>query len=86
MSNIIKIAKRPTAPDDIRAQVIAHLKEALAEAEAGNVDEILIIMRHPGDDQWTNLATETQSFAKWIGYLTITSADWIAEFKKARDK
>ena len=69
---------KPTAKDEIRADVIEKLKEALKRAEIGDVDEILIIMRHPGDDKWSNLATPTLSVARWIGYLEITQADWIS--------
>ena len=75
---------KPTAQDEIRADVIEKLKEALERAESGDVDEILIIMRHPGDDEWSSLATPTLSFARWIGYLAITQADWISQFQTRR--
>ena len=71
---------KPTAQDEIRADVIEKLKEVLKRAESGDVDEILIIMRHPGDDKWSNLGTPTLSFVRWIGYLEITKADWLSQF------
>lgn len=78
MNSVVKFGVVPKASvsDEIKAEVIEKLKRALAEAESGQVDEILIIMQHPGED-YTQLATCTQSLSKWIGYLTITIDDWI---------
>ena len=57
--------------------MIERLEEALKQARAGDVDEILIIMRHPGDDEWSNLSTDTLSLSRWIGYLEQTKIDWV---------
>ena len=71
-----------TAKEELRAEVIALLRDALEQAEAGDVDEVLILMRHPGDDEWSNLASETLGFAAWIGRIEITKLDWIEQYRE----
>lgn len=74
---MIALVPPPTAAEEVRTQVIERLEEALKQARAGGVDEILIIMRHPGDDEWSNLSTDTLSLSRWIGYLEQTKIDWV---------
>ena len=65
-----------TATAKIREQVKALLNETLAECDAGQIDEIVLIIKRPGTDVWGERSTETQFKSSWIGKLEILKLDW----------
>lgn len=77
----LRIVSPPTATEETRADVVTHLKRALAEAESGNVNEVLILMCH-ANGEWSNLSSRTESILKWVGRLEITKLDWIGLYKR----
>lgn len=81
----LRVVTPQTAPEEIREKVVAELERALVEARAGEIDEIFMILRHPGDDQWSNRATPTMGLTAWIGKLEITKQAWI-DIHNAKDE
>lgn len=82
----LRIAPIPTADEEIRAKVVAMLEEALEQAKRGEIDELFMILKHPGTDEWSDRATETQHFSEWIGKLEVTKQTWILQFlQRERD-
>jgi hypothetical protein len=67
--------------DEIRAEVVAKLERALTTAKAGDISEIVILALHP-DDEYSQLTSSTMSMTRWIGIMTITVSDWIAQHRK----
>lgn len=53
MTSPIALVTKPTAEDEVKESVVRVLREALAEAEAGNVDSVAMILSHP-DETWTH--------------------------------
>src|ERR1039458_1287124 len=77
----LRTAPVPRASEKTRAEVITLLKEALADAEAGAVEEVFIIMKRikgnePGLD-WSVLATPSESISEWVGFLERAKFDWL---------
>jgi hypothetical protein len=52
------------------------LREALAEVEAGRVETVLVILKHP-DGSWTDKRSLCMNFPEAIGRLTISIQAWI---------
>lgn len=73
-----------TTQEEIRLNVVEKLKRVLVQAEAGEIDEILVIMHHP-DEDWTSISSMTQSIMRWVGYLEMTKLDWVDKYKKFRE-
>jgi hypothetical protein len=65
-----------TSTEAIRAEVIAMLEDALAEAKAGEIDELFMILKHPGGDEWSDRSTSTLNTTEWIGKLEVTKLSW----------
>lgn len=78
----LRAVQPPTAQAEIREQVVALLERTLAEAKAGEIDEVFMIIRHPGSDEWSDRATPTMGFTSWIGKLEIVKQTWIANFNE----
>lgn len=78
----LRVVAAPSAEDEIRVEVVNMLKEALEQAERGEVSEIFMILKHPGTDEWSDRATMTQHLSEWIGKLEITKQSWITQFLK----
>lgn len=70
-----------TVSDTIRAEVVAKLERALVTAKAGGISEIVILALHP-DDEYSQLTSSTMSMTRWIGIMTITMSDWIAQHRE----
>jgi len=71
----IKLVTPPKAADDVRESVVRILRNALAEAETGNVDTVVVIMGHP-DGDWSNKCSTTLKFSEAIGRMFIAMQEW----------
>jgi hypothetical protein len=78
----LHIVAPPTTTEEIRAEVIAELERTLEDARRGDIDEIFMILKHPGDDEWSHRATPTQHLTAWIGKLEVTKLAWADNFRK----
>lgn len=65
--------------EQMRANCVRVLKEALAQAEAGELESILIISRRV-DDRWRYEYTGVKRMTETIGQLTIVRHAWITEY------
>lgn len=66
----------PTAPEHVRADLIEKLERTLAEARAGEITELFMIVLHP-DTDFSDRATPTENLTAWIGKLEIVKQRWI---------
>lgn len=62
------IVKAPSADEVSKADCVAFLREALAQAEQGDVVELCLILKHPSGG-YSTLSTPTDSHTDWIGML-----------------
>jgi hypothetical protein len=76
----LRIVADPTADEEIRAEVVGLLEETLEQAKRGEITEILLILKHPGTDEWSDRSTSTQHLTEWIGKLEVTKQSWILQF------
>lgn len=86
MSDPLRLVTGPTVAETIRAEVIELLERALDEARRGEVTEVFMILKHPGTNKWSDLATSTQSLTDWIGKLEVTKHAWIEHFNQTERK
>lgn len=70
------VVKQPTADEGCKASSIKALAEALERAEKGDVEEVLIILKHPGEGDYSVLASDTQSMTGWVGKMEQLKFDW----------
>ena len=82
MNDAIRLTPKPTAQEKHRREVIDDLKRALVEAEAGEVEASIIILKRC-DGYRTDHRSGVDGFAESIGRLEIIKAAWIADYFKA---
>ena len=85
MNSPIVLVPKPKASDEVRGSVVRLLRESLEQAEAGEVNTVIIIASHP-DGTWTDLCSSTDKLSEAIGRLEITKQAWIAEYLRERAK
>lgn len=84
MSEVAKLVPKPTAAEEDRLHVVKMLKEALAKAEAGEVDSALVILHHP-DGFWRDERSGVRNFPEWIGRLEVIKQAWISGYLSEND-
>lgn len=67
---IVTLAPKPTVAEEVRESVVGVLKDALAQAEAGNVTSVLVIALHP-DGNWSDWHSSTEKVSEMVGRLEI---------------
>lgn len=67
---VLSIAPKPTPDEQIKESVMKVLKEALAEAEKGEISDIVIIAVHP-DGAWSDWQSSTNHASAMVGRLDI---------------
>lgn len=75
----ITLVTDPTTDEIVKESVVRLLKDALAMAEAGRVDSLIVILGHP-DETWTDMAAETGKFSQAVGRLEILKVKWINRY------
>ena len=78
---VVKLAPKPTLPDEIRDAAIKLAKQVLEDVEAGNVTTLLVIAARP-DGSWSREWSGTMEMAEMIGRLEITKQEWISAYSK----
>jgi hypothetical protein len=73
---VAQLTPKPTLSDQCKDDVIAILKAALAQAEAGETEAICVIALHP-DKSWSDKRSMAAHFPDFIGRLQITLQAWI---------
>lgn len=68
-----------TKAESIREDVIAILREALGEAERGEVAEIIVILKQT-DGHWKDRRSATLAMSDAIGKIEIVKQAWIGQY------
>jgi hypothetical protein len=79
----VKLVTKPTAKAEIRDSIIRNLREVLAQAEAGDIDAVIILALHP-NGEWSGNDIATTRFSEVIGRIEIVKQQWVAQYLKAR--
>jgi hypothetical protein len=77
--NVIALAPKLTADEEVKASVVNILKKALEEAESGQIISVVVLLGCVNGD-WCNRASETINFSSCIGQLEITKHELIKQF------
>lgn len=77
----MKLATAPTASEEARRDTIDILQRLLAEAEAGEIESIIIIAKRV-DGFWFHEQSSVTAFPDAIGRLEIVKASWIEKFRQ----
>jgi len=81
----IKLVPPVSAKEEARQSVIKLLRKTLEEAEAGQLQSVVMIIESV-DGTWADRASETIKFSEAIGRLEITKQEWIAQYLKKNDQ
>jgi hypothetical protein len=79
MADTLSIAPKPTVLDKIKQDIVETLREALAEAEKGEICSMLLIMKH-NDNSWSDERSGSMDFPDAIGRLEIVKQNWIQAY------
>ena len=77
--NVIALAPKLTADEEVKASVVKLLQTALAEAESGQIISVVILLGCVNGD-WCNRTSESVNFSSCIGQLEITKHELIKQF------
>lgn len=77
--SIVSLAEKRKAESTDREKVVAMLREALAEAEAGEISGLVLVLSD-ADECWLNRWTGNFSPLRAIAKLEITKHELIAEY------
>jgi hypothetical protein len=80
-ARIIALATPPTVDDQIREAAVQLLESALAQARAGKVEGVILILKY-NDNEWSNFATGIKGFSDAMGYLEITKLQWFEKYQE----
>lgn len=83
MSTPVTLVPKAKTTDDVRESVVRLLRDSLAQAEAGDVDTVIIILSHP-DGEWSDRCSDTEKLSEAIGRLEITKQEWVSQYLKNR--
>lgn len=64
----LSLVPKPTASDEIRADVIEILEDALVQAKQGQITSLVVIMLHP-DGSWSDWQSSTTQLSEVVGRL-----------------
>jgi hypothetical protein len=70
MTEVVSIVRKKTVDEEIKSRVIEMLKTTLAEAEAGDIGAIFMIVERP-DEMWTERWDGTAKLSEMIGRIEI---------------
>ena len=75
----IKLATRPPISQQIKDDCVDILRKALAKAEAGDMETVLVICKND-DGTWSDEHSGTMRMGEAIGYLEIIKQEWINRY------
>jgi hypothetical protein len=71
----VQLVPKPKTSDEVRESVVSILRTSLAEAEAGDVDTVILIMSRP-DGEWIARQSMTMKLSESIGRMFIAVHEW----------
>lgn len=84
MSAPIALVAKPTVAEEVRESVVRLLRGTLAEAEAGEVSTVVILVGHINGD-WFSRCSDTEHFSEAVGRVEIIKQEWIAQYLRDRE-
>lgn len=81
----IGVVPRPSASETIKAELLTIAEQFLAEVRAGEVTEVVMIIKHP-TTQWSNRWSGSLDYPRTIGELEITKHEMIANYSRDSKK
>lgn len=79
MSKVATLAPKPNVREEFRLASIEILRDRLAQAEAGDVASVVVIVKHM-DGTWSDDRAGTDTFPEAIGRLEIVKQAWINSY------
>jgi hypothetical protein len=79
MTAPVNLVPPPKAEQRIRESVVAILRETLQEAEAGEIECVMMIVVRPGGG-WQPRISATDNFSGMIGRLEIAKQEWVIDY------
>jgi hypothetical protein len=79
MSATVNLVPKPTAAEEVRASVMALLRDVLEQAEAGEIECVMMVTVGPGG-YWKPLMSKTDNFSGMMGRLEIAQQEWILDY------
>jgi hypothetical protein len=70
MTEVVSLVAKSTVKSDIKDRIIAMLEDTLAEAKAGDIGAIFMIVERP-DEMWTERWDGTCKLSELIGRMEI---------------
>jgi hypothetical protein len=71
-----------TTAEEIRSSLVFELERALAEAKAGDISEIILIIQHADPAVWSDRSCKLTDLLKWAARVEVTKLDLIAKYKE----
>lgn len=79
MPELLNLVSKPRASDEDRKDIVALLRRTLAEAEAGELDTVILLARRP-DGYWAERYSGVSPMTDLIGRLTIVQAQMVRRY------
>ena len=80
MGDVIKLTPVGST-QQVQQSVIDALMDALEQAKAGTIAEVILLITRPDGDV-SDMASATMDFPRAIGQLELTKQDWISQFTR----
>lgn len=84
MKKPITLVTKPTAKDEIRDSIVRDLRGVLAQAEAGDIEAVIMLVLHP-NGEWSGNDIATTRFSETIGRIEIVKQKWISQYLASRE-
>lgn len=81
MNNTVRLVPAPSIEEEIRDSAVALLREALLDAESGNVSGVIIITKEK-DGMWGHRVTPSLSVREEIGAIEAYKWDRFARLER----
>jgi hypothetical protein len=79
MNDPLTLITKPKAADDIKVEILDILRGALAEAEAGELDALILVKRQVGG-KWGNDRSGLLSITDAVGRLEIIKQEYVYQY------
>lgn len=79
---IARLVPKPGLSESVHQQVLALAREVLQATELGEVETLLVIVKHK-NGTWSTHQSAVVDFAQAIGWLEVLKVGWIEAFRKA---
>jgi hypothetical protein len=85
MSEVVSLVRKATVDKEIKSRLVDMLKATLAEAEAGDIGGIFMIVERP-DQMWTERWDGTCKLSEMLGRVDIIKHKIIHQYFKSENE